>query len=346
MTDEKKRVISIVRGLRNLNPMVIVFILLLVLSVSLFAKFEFIDNEAEARRQGFIQEGETPIFRAVYWLVTTATTVGYGDTVPLTREGKIVAMFVMVLGVSFLGFILTRITQRIISTNLRDVFGISKTRKKVDYVICGWNELSESVYRQIQDGRHHIIIIDPKENPGIIERNVQYIKGDPKDGLVLEKANIKNTRNAILCMEHDSDVLLTLHLIRELNPWVNVVAKINNYEHIKLAEHAGADQVVSPSAIAGRLLSIATEEPYVVKWVLNATTSAAEEEFVEYQVTKESMLHQKTIGEASKLMHNSKIIGFVTHKGFEKFPSNEYVLKSGDRLVLMTVPGKEIFKLK
>jgi Trk K+ transport system NAD-binding subunit len=137
-------------------------------------------------------------------------------------------------------------------------------------------------------------------------------------------------------------VILTLHLIRQLNPWVNVVAKINNYEHVKLAEHAGADQVVSPSAIAGRLLSIAIEEPYVVKWVLNATTSAAEEEFIEYQVTKESMLHQKTIAEASKLMHRAKIIGFVTHQGFEKFPSDEYVLKSGDRLVLMTIPKKRL----
>jgi voltage-gated potassium channel len=344
MLDEKKEVTQVASSLRNINPMVVVFVLLLVLSVSLFAKFEFIDNEE--RRQQLAQEGETPVFRAIYWLITTATTVGYGDTVPLTRQGKIVAMFVMALGVSFLGFILTRITQRIISTNLRDVFGINRTRKKVDYVICGWNELSESVYRQIQDQKHHIIIIDAEKSPGIIERNVQYVKGDPKDALILEKANIKNTKNAILCMENDSDVLLTLHLIRQLNPWVNVVAKINNYEHVKLAEHAGADEVVSPSAIAGRLLSIATEEPYVVKWVLNATTSAAEEEFIEYQVTKESMLHQKTIEEASKLMHNAKIIGFVTHKGFEKFPSNEYVLKSGDRLVLMALPQKEIFKKK
>ncbi|MBW2983528.1 NAD-binding protein [Candidatus Woesearchaeota archaeon] len=340
MVETKKGVINVLRSIRNINPMVIVFILLLVSFVFLFARTEFIEN-TEVHDQ-FMREGKNPFFEAMYWLVTTSTTTGYGDYVPITHRGKMVAMFAMALGVSFLGFILTRITQRIISTNLRDVFGINRTRKKVDYVICGWNELSESVYRQIQNNQHHIIIIDPKESPGIIERNVQYIKGDPKDALVLEKANIKNTRNAILCMENDSDVLLTLHLIRQLNPWVNVVAKINNYEHVNLAEHAGADQVVSPSAIAGRLLSIATEEPYVVKWVLNATTSAAEEEFIEYQVTKESMLHQKTIAEASKLMHNAKIIGFVTHKGFEKFPLDEYVLKSGDRLVLMTIPKKRL----
>jgi voltage-gated potassium channel len=253
-------------------------------------------------------------------------------------------MCAMVLGVGFLGFILTRITQRIISTNLRDVFGINITKKKVDYLICGWNELSESVYKQVKTKDNFIVIIDPSTSPAIIDRNVQYIKGDPKDALILEKANIKNTGNAILCMDSDSDVLLTLHLIRQLNPWVDVVAKIDHYEHVKLAEHAGADQVVSPSAIAGRLLSIATEEPYVVKWVLNATTSSAEEEFLDYKITKESRLHQKTIGEASKMLNKAKIIGFVTHKGFERFPSNEYMLKSGDRLVLMAIPTESLFK--
>jgi Trk K+ transport system NAD-binding subunit len=324
MVDAKKEVKSIASSLRNINPLVVILIVLLFSLVFLFARFEFIQNEA--RHNQLREEGKNPIFEAFYWLITTATTVGY------------------VLGVGFLGFILTRITQRIISTNLRDVFGINITKKRVDYLICGWNELSESVYKQVKHKESHIVIIDPSTSPGIIDRNVQYIKGDPKDALILEKANIKNTKNAILCMNNDSDVLLTLHLIRQLNPWIDVVAKIDHYEHVKLAEHAGADQVVSPSAIAGRLLSIATEEPYVVKWVLNATTSAAEEEFLEYKVTKESRLHQKTIAEASKTLNKAKIIGFVTHRGFERFPSNEYVLKSGDRLVLMTIPSRSLFK--
>ncbi len=341
MVDTKKEVAEIARELKSVNPMIIVFLVLLLSLIFFFAQFEFIQNPVKYAQ--LKSEGKNPYFEAAYWLVTTAATVGYGDYVPVTQAGKITAMFAMILGVGFLGFILTRVTQSIISANLRDVFGINRTKKKVDYMICGWNELSESVYREISD-KGHIVIIDPDSSPGIIENNVQYVKGDPKDALVLEKANIKNTKNAILCMENDSDVILTLHLIRQLNPWVNVVAKINNYEHVKLAENAGADQVVSPSAIAGRLLSIATEEPYVVKWVLNATTSAAEEEFVECKVTKDSVLHQKTIGEAARMLNRTKIIGFVTHTGFEKFPSNDYVLKSGDKLVLMTIPGKDMFK--
>lgn len=42
-------------------------------------------------------------FDALWWAVSTMTTVGYGDTVPVTVEGKIVAMILMVTGVGLFG---------------------------------------------------------------------------------------------------------------------------------------------------------------------------------------------------------------------------------------------------
>ncbi len=40
---------------------------------------------------------------ALWWAVTTVTTVGYGDRYPVTREGRVIATFLMVVGVGLFG---------------------------------------------------------------------------------------------------------------------------------------------------------------------------------------------------------------------------------------------------
>ena len=40
---------------------------------------------------------------ALWWAITTVTTVGYGDMVPVTAEGKAVAVFLMLVGISLFG---------------------------------------------------------------------------------------------------------------------------------------------------------------------------------------------------------------------------------------------------
>lgn len=39
----------------------------------------------------------------IWWAVTTVTTVGYGDVFPITFEGRIIGMFLQVVGVILFG---------------------------------------------------------------------------------------------------------------------------------------------------------------------------------------------------------------------------------------------------
>ncbi len=51
----------------------------------------------------------------LWWAVTTITTVGYGDKVPVTPEGRGIAMFLMLLGVGLFGVITANLAAFLVS---------------------------------------------------------------------------------------------------------------------------------------------------------------------------------------------------------------------------------------
>ena len=50
---------------------------------------------------------------ALWWCVATVTTVGYGDIVPVSNIGRIVALFYMFFGITMIAILLSVITNNV-----------------------------------------------------------------------------------------------------------------------------------------------------------------------------------------------------------------------------------------
>jgi len=71
----------------------------------------------------FSTEYFSGLFDSIWWIVSTITTVGYGDFVPKSVLGKVVAILVMVLGIMFFG---------IYTAELASVITSAKKKYKID----------------------------------------------------------------------------------------------------------------------------------------------------------------------------------------------------------------------
>ncbi|MBW2967243.1 NAD-binding protein [Candidatus Woesearchaeota archaeon] len=322
------------------NVSIRMLVVLVLTTIFLSAAFLFARVELMQRpdiMQQLEETGVNPYFVSIYWLVTTITTVGYGDITPITTQGKLIALGIMITGIITVSLVISQITSRIVSINLGSMFGVTRTKRKIDCILCGWNPITESAYNELKGPGVEIVVIDPENRPALARsKDLHYLVGNPTNPGTLRSANITNAKSIILAMDEDSDVLLAIHVIRELNPWINIVAKINNHEHIKIAESAGADQVVSPPSIGGRLLSMVSDEPAAVDWVIRSTSAEKGMKLIEYTIDADSPYVGKTVAEARKgFKGNAKLIGVDTAAGLEKIPGDDLKIEAGNKLIML-----------
>ncbi|MFO7834603.1 MAG: NAD-binding protein [Halohasta sp.] len=206
-------------------------------------------------------DGIVTLTDAFYYTIVTASTVGYGDVTaaPSSELGKLFSISVLLINVAAfavaLGVLLTPAIEAQLSKALGRMTDSQFNLLDDHVVILGCGDLTEPIIEHLGDTGFAVITTDEAAARRLSEREIPVLTADPSDEAPLERAGIADASAAIVATENDAQDALAILTARQLNPDLQILAAAMQRENVAKLRRAGADRVISPAEIGGRLLA-------------------------------------------------------------------------------------------
>ncbi len=282
-------------------------------------------------------------FDAIYYTVITATTVGYGDIVPLTHIGRLLAMALGVLGIFLFSLLTATISTGFFHyVNMLKTGMLSFREMRNHIVICGWNETGEVILEEL---RKHFKEKKQRMRPIVVvsEQEVQiegtyYKRGDFVREGILKNAGVEHAETVIILAEKlphltedniDARSILAAMLVRDLNPRVNLIIEILLRENAKTIKRKKvADYIIVDGEIVGSIISNYIKHKESTELVQFFLEKAEFEEMEVQEVkTFRELIHE--------LGRDYILIGVKRGEEFIMFPDLDFEVRPEDTLLLL-----------
>jgi len=196
---------------------------------------------------------------AVYYVIITVSTVGYGDITPTTPETKWFSLSVVLLGSGAFTVAIGSLIVPAIESRMAAAFGNmtpSELTLLDDHVlILGYSDITDSLLDELDDEADVVVITDDSDTAADLnDRDINVLTDDPTDEGALRDARIRDASGVVVATRDDAQDVLAILAARKTNPDVRVVAAANERKNVTKLEEVGADEVISPMVIGGRIL--------------------------------------------------------------------------------------------
>ncbi|MFB6284708.1 MAG: NAD-binding protein [Halobacteria archaeon] len=197
----------------------------------------------------------------LYYTIVTSSTVGYGGATPTTPMAKTYTITLIIFGTIGFGYAAATLARPLLEARLKNALGrmTHSQLKKLDnhIIVLGYDEMSDSIISSLGSDSDVIVISRDSDQVEKLQKegNLKVFEAEPADQDNLQKAKIDKAKAVIVATGNDAEDTLSVITARQLNNDVRIVAGANNQQNIRKLKLAGADSVISPAGIAGRLIA-------------------------------------------------------------------------------------------
>ncbi|NPA85195.1 MAG: hypothetical protein GXO07_04220 [Crenarchaeota archaeon] len=254
----------------------------------------------------------TNFFTAIYWAIITITTVGYGDVVPQSFQGRLLAMAVAISGFAGLTAALSMATHAIMEKAIKEKEGELKVKGTRIMIVGSSPACALIAVQLIADvgKRGRIVWVTSYDTPEKYvararESGVVIVRGSLTEVDTYVRGGIETAREVIICGRNDKEGLSSLVVLRTLSgksiypPKIIFIAYNKRAERIATQEF-GVDVVISMRSI-GHLFKESLADPTAAMFL-----SALSEE---HPKLVEIIIHRYAKITVAKMGHRIYLLG-------------------------------------
>lgn len=281
---------------------------------------------------------ELTLFDALYWTMITMATIGYGDIIPRTFEGRILALTTAVVGIAAFTAFISIVAESFLSMSIKKSMGLGRMGR-VDVVVVGDAEECVETIRELKANLQESKIVWVTSQVPKVDLEVEFVVGGLSDESTLKRGGVGRARHIVLCTREDATALYLSLLCRKLNRKARISGIARSKKARELLEETGIDHVVSSELLA-RILASTVFEPGVADFFEKVSTARGEYDVVEVSAEKYSDLSWGEVEARVREELKSTPLGVVRGKETIISPSREFKLEKRDRLILLRVYGR------
>ena len=303
-------------------------------------------------------------FDAIYWSIITISTVGYGDIAPVTSQGRVLTMFLILAGISFISFttsiIASAFTEKLQELKAQRIENEAHKLKEF-YLFCGYSQITQMVASNLKKEKEKFIILDIEEDKvlqastaGFLALNADITKKE-----TISMFDFENIKKIFVLTNNDIINTFLVLSLRSHAPNIDIIAIANDERNEEKLAKAGAAYVLNPSKILALFTSEYIGNPVSFE-VITAIFEESRKTMVdEVEVLENCFIDKKILADADFKKYKLILIGVVKAKKAKLYqhtmqlvdkyfyfnPDGEIELEKGDVLIVIgDVRGIEYFK--
>ncbi len=291
---------------------------------------------------------ESPIntlFDALYWSIVTISTVGYGDVTAVTDAGRVVALFVIVSGISVLAFttslVVSAFTEKLDEMKeLRSIDNVSK--HKSFYLICGYESIASEVAKVLKKNGFDILVLDEDESRIKQAKKDGYeaLNFDPGEVESYRKLNIdlsKHVKAVLALRQSDVENVYTILTLRSMHEDLYILSTLTESVHKEKLKIAGANEVIYSKDLVGMVAKEFVGQPVAFEVIHALRNEYSGVDMDEILVTKQITNHFETVEELQNEKYRVVLLG-IWKKNEDHFifnPQKQTKIELGDFLIVI-----------